>query len=304
MKFTAEIIFPPESDPLRIGGEAIADIARDAEAAGFDAISFNDHPAPSRKWLAAGGHDAHDPIAILGFCAAVTRTIRLIPYQLVLPYRNPFLVAKAFASLDVLSGGRAVASVCLGYLRSEFAAMGVPFEERNSRMDEALEVLRGVWTGEGVRSQGLAYHAIDQTATPLPLQRPHPPIWIGGNSRASRERVARMGQGWAPILNDAEAARTTRTALLPDESALARALDELREWTLAADRDPGELEIQLNAGVAADKGPDAELERIERLGELGVTQYLRPFFVGGAEDGHKDMLSFAEQVLAVSEHSS
>ena len=177
--------------------------------------------------------------------------------------------------------------------------MGVPFEERHSRMDEALEVLRAVWTGEGVRSQGLAYHAIDQTATPLPMQRPHPPIWIGGNSRASRERVARVGQGWAPILNNELAASTTRTALLADESAFESALDEVRELTRAAGRDPDELEIQLNAGGAADKGPDAELERIERFSKLGVTQYLRPFFVGGADNGHEDMLRFAEQVLDV-----
>ncbi len=283
MKFTAEFIFPAGSQPEDIGGANVARLARAAEAAGFDAVSFNDHPAPSRKWLAAGGHDAHDPIAILAYCAAATERIRLIPYQLVLSYRNPFGVAKSFASLDVLSGGRAVASVCVGYLRSEFAAMGVPFEERNDRFDEALAVMKAVWTQESVSSQGLAHHAIDQVSTPLPQQRPHPPIWIGGNSRRSRERVAQIAQGWAPILNTEVGARTTRTAHLETVEDLARAWDEIREMAGAAGRDPASLELQANAGRYANGVPGEVLPFIESLEKVGVTQYLEPFEVGGPE---------------------
>src|SRR3954447_18267884 len=215
MRFTAEITFAAECDPFSIGGPRLAQVARRAEALGYDAISFNDHPMPSRKWLAAGGHDAHDPIAVLSFCAAVTTRIRLIPFTMVLPYRNPFLVAKSLASLDVLSGGRAVASVCAGYLRSEFAAMGIEYEERNDRFDEGIAAMRSAWsTPIGTAFEGRYYNAIDQAAPPPPIQK-RLPLWIGGNTRLSRERVAQHGDGWAPLLIDANAAATRRTPPLP-----------------------------------------------------------------------------------------
>ena len=105
-------------NPEFVSGEGLARFARAAEAAGFDGIAFTDHPSPSDKWLNAGGHDALDPFAALPYVAAVTERLMLIPNIVVLPYRNPFLVAKAAATIDVLSGGRFVLSVATGYLRS------------------------------------------------------------------------------------------------------------------------------------------------------------------------------------------
>src|SRR6202012_245047 len=116
-----------------------------AEAAGSSGIGFTDPPAPTERWLKAGGHDALDPFAALSFCAAVTDRMRLIPNILVLPYRNPFVVAKSVATIDALSGGRFTLAVATGYMRGEYKALGVDFEERNARFDEAIEVLRGVW---------------------------------------------------------------------------------------------------------------------------------------------------------------
>src|SRR5437667_8890425 len=101
---------------------AIADIAHAAEAAGFDACFVTDHPFPPHRWLYGGGHHALDPFVALSFAAAATSRLRLQTHILVLPYRNPFLVAKAVLSLDVLSGGRVILGVAAGYLKGEFAA--------------------------------------------------------------------------------------------------------------------------------------------------------------------------------------
>src|SRR5271155_17028 len=117
-----------------------------AEEAGFMGIGFTDHPVPTQRWLEAGGHDALDPFAALAFCAAVTDKMRLIPNIAVLPYRNPFLVAKAAATLAVLSGGRFTLSVATGYLRGEYQALGVDFAQRNALFDDSIEVILGVWS--------------------------------------------------------------------------------------------------------------------------------------------------------------
>src|SRR4051794_35272743 len=140
MRFTVQY-------PLTISGyssdflqaAAMVRFARAAEEAGFSAIAVTEHPAPSQKWIQAGGHDRLDVTTALGVCAAVTPRIALMPYAMVLPYRNPFVAAKAVATLDVLSGGRVVLAAACGYLRSEFLALGVEFEERNDLFDEAVE---------------------------------------------------------------------------------------------------------------------------------------------------------------------
>ena len=137
-----------------------------AESAGFDSIAFTEHPAPSQKWMAGGGHESFDPLTALALCAGVTSTIRLQTYLLVLPYRNPFLAAKQAATLDVLSGGRLILSVGTGYLRSEFLALGVEFEERNALFDEALEVIRRSWSEDDVVYEGLHFKALARPSGP------------------------------------------------------------------------------------------------------------------------------------------
>src|SRR3954453_17036336 len=131
MKFT--FTHPMHSHPYNpelVTGSGIATVAAAAETAGFHGFGFTDHPAPTQRWLEAGGHDALDPFVALGFAAAHTTTLRLVPNIVVLPYRNPFLVAKAGATLDRLSDGRFTLAVGAGYLKSEFAALGVSSEER------------------------------------------------------------------------------------------------------------------------------------------------------------------------------
>jgi probable F420-dependent oxidoreductase len=259
-------------DPVLATGTGVARFARAAEAAGFDGVAFTDHPAPSQKWLAAGGHDALDPFAALAFVAAATDTLRLIPNIVVLPYRNPFVVAKAAATLDALSGGRFVLSVATGYLRSEYRALGVDFERRNELFDEALAVLRGVWTTDDFTYEGGGFVAGGVTANPKPA---HIPIWIGGNSALTRRRVALHGDAWNPFPAPARLAQTARTQRLETLDDLAPMIHHLWRHAEAAGRDPATIDITFTTGEPgpdrAEFTPAAHVEALGRMAALGVT---------------------------------
>ena len=242
--------------------------------AGFSGIGFTDHPAPSQKWLESGGHDALDPFVAMAFCAAATQTIRLIPNVVVLPYRNPFIVAKAGATLDMLSGGRFTLSVGAGYLKSEFAALGVDHAERNELFDEAIDVLRAIWTGDDVTFEGRHFNARGVTAHPRPATCP--PIWIGGNSAAARQRVATRGDGWAPFPAPPTIAATARTAGLWTPEDLAIALDDLRARVDEAGRNFADIDVTFACHAGGDVSSDdfnadAHIEGLHALAELGVT---------------------------------
>ena len=129
--------------------------------------------------------------------------------MVVLPYRNPLLVAKSVATVDALSGGRFVLAVGTGYLKGEYRALGVDFDERNDLFDEAIEVIRGVWTTDDFQYEGRNFTARGQTANPKPSQPI--PIWIGGNSRLSRRRVVEKADGWVPFPAPRGLASTART---------------------------------------------------------------------------------------------
>ncbi len=155
---------------------------------------------PGDKWLGAGGHHALDPFVGLAVAAAVTTRVRLMTNLTVLPYRNPFLLAKAVASLDRVSNGRVTLGVGTGYLKPEFFALGVDFEERNDLFDEAIAVCRLAWSGESVTFEGRHFTARGNSVQPTPVQDPLP-IWIGGNATLTRQRVATVAQGWMPMWN-------------------------------------------------------------------------------------------------------
>ncbi len=253
---------------------ALTEFCQVAEAAGFSGVGFTDHPAPSEKWLKAGGHDALDPFTALAFCAAVTDRMRLIPNILVLPYRNPFVVAKAAATLDVLSGGRFTLAVATGYMRGEYAALGVDFDERNALFDEAIEVLRGVWSEDAFAFQGTTFTAKGQSANPKPS--PHPPIWIGGNSRLSRRRVARYADGWSPFPAPRVLATTAKTRPLETLDDLRPMLDELWQFMEEAGRDPASIDVSFGTSAGGDPGgdsfnPEAQLAAVEELAAMGIT---------------------------------
>jgi probable F420-dependent oxidoreductase len=260
-------------DPAFVTKDALVRFAQTAEAAGFDGIGFTDHPAPSHRWLQAGGHDALDPFTALAFIAAVTDRLRLIPNIVVLPYRNPFLVAKMVATIDALSGGRFTLATAAGYQRSEYNALGVDFENRNVIFDEALEVLRGVWSTDDFAFDGSTFRASGQTANPKPG---HVPIWIGGNSKMSRQRVATAGDGWNPFPAPAALAATAKTPVLESLDDLSRMLDDLWQRVDQAGRDRASIDVAFmtfDGGSPGQPGfaPDVYLAGLADLAALGVT---------------------------------
>jgi probable F420-dependent oxidoreductase len=277
MRFT--ITHPMHTHPYNpelASGAGIAAVAAAAEKAGFHGFGFTDHPAPSQRWLDAGGHDALDPFVALGFAAAHTATLRLIPNIVVLPYRNPFVVAKSGATLDLLSDGRFTLAVGVGYLKREFAALGVTYDERADLFEEALEVIRAIWTGDDISYEGKHFSARGITAHPLPASRPHPPIWIGGNTAAARQRVAQYGDGWCPFAAPAGLARTAGTAVIDSIEALAAGIDDMRRRCEAAGKDWSAVDVtfgNLDGGSPAsdDFDADAYLNGMEKLAALGVT---------------------------------
>ena len=261
-------------NPELVDGAGVAAVAAAAESAGFGGFGFTDHPAPTEKWLQAGGHDSLDPFVAMGFAAAHTTTLRLIPNVVVLPYRNPFLVAKAGATLALLSGGRFTLAVGVGYMKREFAALGVDFDERAELVEEALQVIRAIWTTDDVSFEGKHFTASGITAHPRPASPP--PIWIGGNTAAARRRVTAYGDGWCPFPAPAVLAQSARTASLESLADLKTGIDDLRSRLEAAGRDPGTVDITFSCaegGVPGHDGFDAGayLDGVARLAELGVT---------------------------------
>jgi probable F420-dependent oxidoreductase len=255
-----------------VSGAAITRFSRAAEEAGFDGIAFTDHPAPSDKWLRNGGHDALDPFAALAFVAGASSRLLLIPNIVVLPYRNPFLVAKLSATLDALSGGRFVLSTALGYLRSEYRALGVDFDARNELFDEALEVLRGVWSTDAFAFEGTGFTASGVSANPKPAKIP---IWIGGNSQRTRRRVATYGDAWNPFPASEMVAQTTGTVRLETAGDLAKMLDYLWQKVEEAGRRRADIDVTFIAGhgdpASPDFHPQRHLDELGGLSEIGVT---------------------------------
>ena len=263
-------------NPELLSGESIAAVAVAAEDAGFHGFGFTDHPAPSQRWLEAGGHDAVDPFVALGFAAARTTRLRLIPNIVVLPYRNPFVVAKSGATLDLLSGGRFTLAVGVGYLKREFAALGVNYDERAELFEEALQVIRAVWTGDDISFEGKHFSARGITAHPRPISQPHPPIWIGGNTTTSRQRVALYGDGWCPFPAPAQLALTAGTAVIDSTQRLTEGIKDLRRRCDAAGRDWSAIDITFTnfegGSPASDEfDADAYLSGLKNLAVLGVT---------------------------------
>ncbi|WP_280293641.1 TIGR03619 family F420-dependent LLM class oxidoreductase [Nocardia abscessus] len=222
----------------------IREVVTHAEAAGFSAVALSEHPAPSRKWRDNGGHNTLDPIAALSYIAGVTSRLRLMTNLYVLPFRNPYLSAKALSSLDIVSGGRLIAGVGAGYLRSEFGALGVEHGRRAELLDEALDALRGIWTEPETPVVGMDFAAVG----PMWLQPPNQqrvPLWLGGNGRAAIRRIAHYGDGWMPIIAGAEMAAAMRTEAIENLEQFGDAVNRMRHRVAAAGRDPDFIDVQV-----------------------------------------------------------
>lgn len=195
---------------------------RHAEDLGFETAMLIDHllvapPAYRVAWL--------EPVALLSALAGVTRTMRLGTMVLVLPFRDPVAFAKEWATLDVLSGGRSVLGVGVGWNEAEFAALRIPYRERGRRMTEMLEAITALWAGDNVTYEGRHYQFQDLSVFPKPIQRPHPPIWIGGGTQPSARIYGQDVPSIEPVLRRIAKYATT---WVPHSSATAEMVAE--DW--------------------------------------------------------------------------
>jgi probable F420-dependent oxidoreductase len=243
--------------------ETAARVARLAEDAGFESLWAGEHvvlPDPRVPPSPMEPTDSIlDPIIALTFLAARTRRVRLGTGIIILPQRNPLVLAKEIASLDVLSGGRFVFGVGVGYLEPEFRALGIPFTERGPRTDEYLAAMRAIWSESAPAYRGRFVQVAGIQAYPRPTQQPGPPVVVGGRSPGAYRRAVRQGSGWYGFALSLE-----RTA----ESIAA-----LREASARYERPAalGALEISVTP-----RGP-VTLDDARRYAALGVHRLiLRP----------------------------
>jgi probable F420-dependent oxidoreductase len=270
--------------------ETVTRIARAADDAGFDFVCAQDHTLAPREWVGerATGTIWHDPWVVLSWAAAVTTRIRLVTDVVILPYRSPFAVAKAAASLDQLSGGRVTLGVAAGYLEREFEILGAEFARRGDVTDEHIEAIKVAWTNEWFDFDGEFTTAKEVAVAPRPTQEPRPPIWVGGNSLRALRRAVEHADGWTPFRGEPD----TITAALRkarDEWGLDRPLAvsvPIRRGMFTADDSALDLDsirrqVEALAGAGVThlkvgfKGPDLGryLVTLERFGETIVQEF-------------------------------
>jgi probable F420-dependent oxidoreductase len=261
-----------------VGGREILEAARAAEAAGFDWVSCSDHPLVPVSRAEAMGPTWYDAGSTLAFVAGATARVRLLSHVLVLPYRHPLLVAKQYGTLDHLSGGRVILGVGSGHLKPEFKTLGADFEGRGRVSDEYLRAIAAAWENEVAEFRGETISFRDVMVSPRVAQRPRPPFWVGGNSRAAIRRAAGLAEGWIPwqlgpheFAGLAEQARRLRDQLgrggsfelvaplgVPPDATADAIVAEAARWRLAG-------ATAFHVGVSADTFADS-LRRLEWFG--------------------------------------
>jgi probable F420-dependent oxidoreductase len=253
------------ADPVALG-----EVARLAEATGYHSVFLADHVLvprglaskypytqdgsfpfdPEKDWL--------DPLVALGYLAGQTQSIRLGTSIIVVPMRHPIVTAKQIATADHLSGGRVIFGAGVGWMAEEFTLLGEPFHERGRRMDEYLELMKVLWTEDNPQFEGKYFQVADCSFAPKPVQKPHVPLWVGGESPAALRRAARLGDGWHSA--------STSLADLPEKlRILHAALDEAGR-------------PKQNFVISAFPTDRFTLDVVQQFAAHGVTHLMAPVF--------------------------
>jgi probable F420-dependent oxidoreductase len=227
----------------------LATIARRGEELGYHFVLFGDHivvprqiasPYPyteTGEFPGSASGEAMEQLTVLAFLAGQTRTIRLVTSVIIVPHRNPLVAAKALATLDVLSKGRLIVGVGVGWMREEFEALGLPpFEARGAVTDEYIRAFKELWTSDNPSFEGKYCRFSNISFLPKPVQKPHPPIWVGGESRRALRRTAQLGNGWYPIGSNPQFP-------MAEPEQLAVGLQRLAAFAKEAGRDPAEIDV-------------------------------------------------------------
>jgi probable F420-dependent oxidoreductase len=232
--------------------EVIRRAAQRAEHLGYDGVWVSDHIVIPESAVDRFGSTFYEPLTVLAFAAACTSKVRLGTTVLILPYRNPVVTAKVLATLDVLSGGRVTAGMAVGWTEDEFKALGVPFRERGALSDEYIAAFKALWTQDKPIFQGHYVRFEHVAFEPKPVQQPHIPIWIGGNSKRAIRRAVALGDCWHP----------TRPLVQDVKAGVAY----VREVCSQRQRDPDSLMIAVRQPLKFYNGAEASVKRRPLLG--------------------------------------
>ncbi len=293
--------------------ENLRTLAQRAESLGFDSVWVSDHIILPRKVdsfypYAADGvatfrpdEDYYDPLATLNFLAGCTQKIRLGTHVLILPYRNPVVTAKMLSTLDVLSGGRVILGAGVGWMEEEFQALGLDtYAQRGAVTDEYIQLFKELWTKDEPEFQGEHYQLSGMGFMPKPVQKPHPPIWIGGHTNPAIRRAAEYGDGWMPI--------GLRPPAILEPEELAEKIARLRRLTVRAGRPEDAVSLCFSTGVTFDDSPGATRRmmsgRAEQIAadlrqyqDLGVRNFILGFPGESVAALDEAMEQFSKQVM-------
>ncbi len=275
---------------IGIEQDVALDICRRAEATGFESVWGGEHVvmpstiASPYPYSDDGSVPAEpetpipDPLIWLAFAAAAAPTLRLGTCILIVPQRNPLVLAKELATLDRLSGGRVELGLGVGWLREEFEALGVPWERRGARNDEYIEAMRTLWSGPHVEFHGDFVDFEPVTCSPRPV-RSSIPILVGGDTDVAISRAVRLADGYFPGEGDAD--------------RLARLIERVGRAAEDAGRDPASIEINAMFG----RQMSDPIAGVEQMRELGVGRVMVPAFFFAGPGGLDRLVEFGEQVV-------
>jgi len=306
------------SDSLPIGctlpssnAPALGALAQAAEDLGFDSVWVSDHVVVPDRISSAYPYTTDgqfpvsptqpylEPLATLGYLAGKTRRVRLGVAVLILPYRHPLLTAKMIATLDNLSGGRIDLGIGVGWMREEFEALGISseiYEHRGGATDEQVRIFKSVWSQDVTGHDGRFYQFDPVGVHPQPIQKPHPPIWVGGHTRVALRRTALFGDGWLPIGG-------RPPADLPPEEVGA-CIATIREQAESAGRDPAALGVCFAANLRFDtedgspfSGSNESIAtQMRRYLEVGVDSFVVGFGRRPASELEACLRRFADEI--------
>ena len=251
----------PIQGPLTTA-ESLRALATRAEALGFEHLWMADHIIIPKNITSLYPYTAdreapfeptsfyYEPLTALAYVAACTERIRLGTHVLIVPYRNPVITAKQISTLDRLSGGRVILGIGVGWMEEEFKMLGWDYySERGAVTDEYLRLYKELWTQDDPSFEGRFYNFSDAAFHPKPIQKPHPPIWVGGHTRAAIRRTAELGDGWIPI--------GLRPPAILEPEEMGQKINQIREMAEKAGRSPDAIEVCFSAGVNFTDGREA-----------------------------------------------
>ena len=294
--------------------ENLITLAQRGQHLGFDIIGVSDHVVIPKNIASRypysesgqfpGAEDYMEQLTAVAYLAGLTSNIRLLTSVLVLPHRPPVLTAKMLATIDVLSGGRLVVGCGVGWMREEFEALGAPpYDERGAVGDEYVRAFKKLWTSETPSFDGKYCTFSDISFMPKPIQKPHPPIWVGGESPAALRRAAELGDAWYPIGNNPRHP-------VQDPQRFKACVQRIHRYAQAAGRDPSQIDLAYNAGWYNDREaqiidgerrvftgtPSQVAGDIKAFGEVGVRHIMLGFQADTLHETLERMERFANNV--------